>query len=56
MKVDVSVSNPFFAWVLGYAGDMTIAGPENVKEEYRILLRRSLQEMNNEYREGIFHA
>ena len=43
VTVDVSVSNTFFSWVLGYAGDMTIAGPEKVKKEYTGLLRRELE-------------
>lgn len=33
VTVDVSVSNTFFAWLLGYAGDMTIAGPEEVRQQ-----------------------
>ncbi len=49
VTVDVSVSNPFFAWVLGYAGDMKIAGPEKVMEEYRNLLQRSLEEMKEPF-------
>ena len=44
VTVDVSVSNPFFAWVLGYAGDMAIAGPEKVKREYVELLRSGIEE------------
>ena len=44
VTVDVSVSNPFFAWVLGFAGDLTIAGPEKVKREYARLLKRSMNE------------
>ena len=40
VTVTVSVSNTFFAWVLGFAGDMTIAGPPEVKEAYAGLLRR----------------
>ena len=40
VTVPVSVSNTFFAWVLGFAGDMTIAGPPDVKEAYAGLLRQ----------------
>ena len=47
VTVDVSVSNTFFAWVLGYAGDLTIAGPEKVKREYTELLRREIKEAEN---------
>lgn len=42
VTVTVSVSNTFFSWVLGYAGDMTIAGPEKVKDAYIELLRREV--------------
>ena len=38
VKVDVSVSKTFFAWVLGCAGDITIAGPEKVKKEYILVV------------------
>ncbi len=40
VTVTVSVSNTFFAWVLGFAGDMTIAGPEKVREQFIALLKR----------------
>ena len=43
VTVDVSVSNTFFSWVLGYAGDMTIAGPESVRESYIGLLRKEME-------------
>lgn len=44
VTVDVSVSNTFFAWVLGFAGDMTIAGPVKAREEYIGLLKREIDE------------
>lgn len=34
VTVSVSISNPFFAWVAGFTGDMTIAGPADVKTAY----------------------
>jgi predicted DNA-binding transcriptional regulator YafY len=43
VTVDVSVSNTFFSWALGYAGDMTIAGPEEVKQQYVSLLKREIE-------------
>ena len=43
VTVDVSVSNTFFAWVLGFAGDMTIAGPEEVKQQYISLLKQEIE-------------
>ena len=47
VAVDVSVSNTFFAWVLGYAGDLTIAGPEKVKRGYIELLKSGIEETEN---------
>ena len=44
VTVTVSVSNTFFAWVLGFAGDMTIAGPVKAREEYIGLLKREIDE------------
>jgi len=44
VTVTVSVSNTFFAWVLGFAGDMTIAGPAKAREEYIGLLKREIDE------------
>ena len=54
VTVDVSVSNTFFAWVLGFAGDMTIAGPEKVKREYTELLKREIRETESaEFGKGL---
>lgn len=46
VMVGVSVSNPFFAWVLGYAGDMWIVGPPGVIERYRVLLDNEIKMMD----------
>ena len=48
VTVDVSVSNTFFSWVLGYSGDMTIIGPEKVKEAYKELLQNSIEMLVNQ--------
>ena len=40
--VSVSISNPFFAWVAGFTGDMTIVGPDDVKDEYKAMLQKGL--------------
>ena len=34
VNVRVCASTTFFSWVMGYVGDMTIAGPEEVREAY----------------------
>ena len=45
VTVSVAVSNPFFAWVAGFTGDMTIAGPPDVKDEYKAMLQRGLDDI-----------
>ena len=42
VTVNVSVSNTFFSWVLGFAGDMIISNPKSVKEKYTALLRQEI--------------
>ena len=44
-KVKVSISPSFYAWVLGFTGDMTIIDPTEVCEEYRRLLQQGIDEM-----------
>jgi len=38
VNVKVCASTTFFSWVMGYAGDMTIDGPERVQNAFRQLL------------------
>ena len=52
VTVTVSVSNTFFAWALGYAGDMTIVGPPKTREEYIDLLRKEIDEAQNTTQES----
>ena len=47
VTVSVSVSNTFFSWVLGFAGDMTIVGPPNATEAYSSLLQQGLDEIKS---------
>lgn len=42
-EVEVSVSQTFFAWVVQFAGEVKILGPESVNAAYRELLERALQ-------------
>jgi len=44
VRVRVSLSPTFYAWVLGYVGDMTIVGPEHVFRAYREALQRGIDE------------
>ena len=34
-EVDVSVSNTFFGWIVGFGGRMEIIAPDDVKQQYR---------------------
>ena len=40
--VNVSISKTFYAWVFRFAGQMRIAGPESVKQEYLEMARKVL--------------
>ena len=42
--VTVSTSKTFYAWAFRFAGQMKIAGPENVKQEYMDMARKVLGE------------
>jgi len=41
-EVDVSVSNTFFGWVVGFGGRMEIVAPQDVKKLYFDTLRQIL--------------
>ena len=40
--VDVEVSQVFFGWLFGFAGQVQIIGPEEVKEEYKSMILKEL--------------
>ena len=42
-KVTVSLSPTFYRWVFGWDGAMKILGPQNVKEEYKAMVQRALE-------------
>ena len=42
VNVRVSVASTFFSWVMGYAGDMTIAAPPEVCGRYRQILQKAM--------------
>ena len=42
--VTVSTSKTFYAWAFRFAGQMKIAGPENVRQEYLDMARKVLGE------------
>ena len=41
-RVNVAISGQFFGWVLSFGGDMKIASPQNVVEEYKSVLKKCL--------------
>lgn len=45
VKVMVCTSPTFFRWVFGWNGGMKIIGPEDVKEEYKNMARKALEEL-----------
>ena len=45
VNIRVCASTTFFSWVMGYIGDMTIAGPQKVQKAYAQLLQRGLDEI-----------
>ena len=51
VNVTVAVSNTFFAWVLGFAGDLEIAGPEPVRKAYIELLKKEIGRGQQDERE-----
>ena len=47
ITAEVAVSGPFFAWLLQYAGEMTILGPDEVREEYAVRLGKALESLQS---------
>ena len=42
VNIKVCVSTTFFSWVMGYVGDMTIAGPKRVRDAYRETMQKGI--------------
>ena len=42
IAVDVAVSNVFYSWVFGFGGKVKIEGPEEVKEEYKQMVKDAM--------------
>lgn len=45
VDIQVSVASTFFSWVVNYAGDMTIVGPERICAAYRELLQKGMDSL-----------
>lgn len=41
--VPVSASKTFYSWVFTFAGQMKIAGPETIKNEYMEMLKKAME-------------
>lgn len=41
--VDIAVSHVFYSWVFGFGGKVKIAGPEDVKEKYREMVKKAAE-------------
>ena len=48
-QADVEVSPTFFGWIFGFGGKVKILAPESVKEQYRQMILRANENMENEY-------
>ena len=45
-KRQVSASPTFFGWVFGFNGKVQILAPESVKEQYKKMLTKATEDMN----------
>jgi hypothetical protein len=43
VNIKVCVSTTFFSWVMGYVGDMTIAGPKKVCDAYCETMQKGIE-------------
>lgn len=48
IRVNVCISNQFFGWLAGLSGSVTIAGPKNVRKEYREYIRNVLKSVDDD--------
>ena len=45
IQTEVSASQTFFGWVFGFGGKVQILGPESVKEQYRQMIAKAEEDM-----------
>lgn len=48
IQTEVSASLTFFAWVFGFGGKVQILGPESVKEQYRQMIAKADEDMQED--------
>ena len=46
IQTEVSASPTFFGWVFGFNGKVQILAPESVKEQYKKMLTKATEDMN----------
>ena len=45
ITVNVATSHIFYSWIFGFGGKVKILGPEVVKDEYLIMVKRALSDI-----------
>lgn len=48
IQTEVSASPTFFGWVFGFGGKVQILGPESVKEQYRQMIAKADEDMQED--------
>lgn len=46
INVNTAASHVFFSWIFGFGGKVRIAGPENVKRQYREMVLKAAEDLN----------
>ena len=46
IQTEVSASPTFFGWVFGFNGKVQILAPESLKEQYKQMLTKATEDMN----------
>lgn len=48
IQTEVSASPTFFGWVFGFGGKVQILGPKSVKEQYRQMIAKADEDMQED--------
>lgn len=46
--VEVAVSHVFYSWIFGFGGKVKIKGPQNVKEEYAMMIKEVYKDLDED--------
>ena len=41
LEVNVAVNHVFFSWIFGFGGMVRIKSPENVKQQYKMMIEKA---------------